>query len=182
MNQRKRSLFFEGYGVLNDTTLGLTLVIIAQNLLVRKEPLFLSLVDEGCVPPQKTLNVFPSQGNISVDKSNSLISKKAYMNARELGLTQVEAAYVAEISERTGQRIDAGKHRPNVGKVVESSNPRAPLTGVWSNELEPILRQEPRLQPMTLYEYLQEVSIFKCFAHYNVESKPGKSCTVHPPM
>lgn len=78
------------------------------------------------------------------------------MNARELGLTQVEAAYVAEISERTGQRIDAGKHRPNVGKVVESSNPRDPLAGVWSNELEPMLRQEPRLQPMTLYEYLQE--------------------------
>ena len=78
------------------------------------------------------------------------------MNARELGLTQVEAAYVAEISERTGQRIDAGKHRPNVGKVVESSNPRDPLAGVWSNEIEPMLRQEPRLQPMTLYEYLQE--------------------------
>lgn len=78
------------------------------------------------------------------------------MNARELGLTQVEAAYVAEISERTGQRIDAGKHRPNVGKVVESLNARDPLAEVWSSELEPMLRQEPRLQPMTLYEYLQE--------------------------
>jgi hypothetical protein len=27
------------------------------------------------------------------------------MNAREIGLTQAKAAYVAEISERTGQRI-----------------------------------------------------------------------------
>ena len=31
-----------------------------------------------------------------------------------------------------------------------------PLNGVWESELEPMLRKEPRLQPTTLYEYLQE--------------------------
>ena len=37
-----------------------------------------------------------------------LYQKRAYMNARELGLTQVTSSSIAEISERTGQRIDAG--------------------------------------------------------------------------
>ena len=78
------------------------------------------------------------------------------MNARQLGLTQAKAAYVADISERTGQRIDAGKHRPNVGTVKAPPNSRDPLAGVWEQELEPMLRRDPRLQPMTLYEYLQE--------------------------
>jgi hypothetical protein len=32
---------------------------------------------------------------------------RVYMNARELGLSQAEAAYVAEFSERSGQRIEA---------------------------------------------------------------------------
>ena len=78
------------------------------------------------------------------------------MNARELGLTQADAAYIADISERTGQRIESGTHRPNRGTVTEQSNHRDPLFGVWDNELEPMLRQEPRLKPMTLFDYLQE--------------------------
>ena len=78
------------------------------------------------------------------------------MNARELGLTQADAAFIAEISERTGQRIDSGNHRPHRGTVKEQPNHREPLAGVWDRELEPMLRQEPRLKPMTLFEYLQE--------------------------
>jgi hypothetical protein len=35
------------------------------------------------------------------------------MNASEIGLTPANAAYIAEISERTGQRIEAGQHQPN---------------------------------------------------------------------
>ena len=34
------------------------------------------------------------------------------MNARKLGLKQSDAAFIAEISERTGQRIEAGTHQP----------------------------------------------------------------------
>lgn len=78
------------------------------------------------------------------------------MNARKLGLTQADASFIADISERTGQRIDAGVHRPNVGKVSEPPHPRDPLADVWENELEPMLRREPRLKPKTLYEYLQD--------------------------
>lgn len=78
------------------------------------------------------------------------------MNARKIGLTQADAAYIAEISERTGQRIEAGKHRPNQGTVTECSSHRDPLAGVWEKALEPMLRREPRLKPMTLFEYLQD--------------------------
>ena len=78
------------------------------------------------------------------------------MNARKLGLTQADAAYIANISERTGQRIDAGTHCPNRGTVTERPHHRDPLAEVWESELEPMLRQEPRLKPMTLYEYLQD--------------------------
>jgi hypothetical protein len=78
------------------------------------------------------------------------------MNAREIGLTQAKAAYIAEISERTGQRIEAGTHQPNRGKVTSRSNTQDPLGEVWEKELEPMLKKEPRLKPMTLFEYLQD--------------------------
>jgi len=89
-------------------------------------------------------------------KAIHLYQKRAYMNARNLGLSQTDAAYIADISERTGQRIDAGQHRPNRGRVSVSPNHRDPLAEVWERELEPMLRREPRLKPMTLFEYLQE--------------------------
>ena len=78
------------------------------------------------------------------------------MNARKLGLTQLESSAMAEISERTGQRIDSGHHRTNRGTVVELPRSQDPLAAVWTSELEPMLRREPRLKPMTLFEYLKE--------------------------
>jgi hypothetical protein len=89
-------------------------------------------------------------------KAIHLYQTRAYMNAREIGLTQADAAYIAEISERTGQRIESGRHRPSQGKVAEVSSSQDPLAGVWENELEPMLRREPRLKPMTLFEHLQD--------------------------
>lgn len=85
-----------------------------------------------------------------------LYQERAYMNAREIGLTQAKAAFIADISERTGQRIEAGTHRPNRGAAKPGGSHQDPLAGVWENELEPMLRREPRLKPMTLFEYLQE--------------------------
>lgn len=78
------------------------------------------------------------------------------MNGRDLGLTQADAAYIAEISPRTGQRIEAGTHQPNRGRLQEQRTVPDPLAGVWEDELEPMLHRDPRLQPMSLYEYLQE--------------------------
>ena len=78
------------------------------------------------------------------------------MNARKLGLTQSASSTIAEISERTGQRIDGGHHRSNRGAVITAPQGRDPLAGVWEQELEPMLRREPRLKPTTLFEYLEE--------------------------
>jgi transcriptional regulator with XRE-family HTH domain len=62
------------------------------------------------------------------------------MNARNLGLSQAEAAYIAEISQRTGQRIEAGTHRPNRGTVRESSQSRD-LLGVKAAKILDFLRE-----------------------------------------
>lgn len=78
------------------------------------------------------------------------------MNARKRGSKQSEAAQIAEFSARTGQRIESGKHRPNRGRVRDWRTREDPLSGVWSEVLEPMLHREPRLTPTTLYEYLQE--------------------------
>jgi len=78
------------------------------------------------------------------------------MNARETGVTQVEAAALAQISRRSGQRIEAGEDRPNRGRVRDWRTTPDPLAAVWESELEPMLRREPRLKPTTLFEYLQE--------------------------
>jgi hypothetical protein len=88
-------------------------------------------------------------------KAIHIYQRKAYMNAREIGLNQSKAAYIAEISERTGQRIESGEHQPNRGKVDEN-NSKDPLGGIWEKELEPMLKKEPRLKPMTLFEYVQD--------------------------
>lgn len=78
------------------------------------------------------------------------------MNARKIGLNQAKAAYIAEVSERNLQRIESGQHQPNRGKVADRSPAQDPLGAVWEQELEPMLRKEPRLKPMTLFEYLQD--------------------------
>ena len=82
--------------------------------------------------------------------------RQMYMKARERGATQTEAAALAQISRRSGQRIESGKDRPNRGRVRDWRTKPDPLAEVWESELEPMLRREPRLKPTTLFEYLQE--------------------------
>ena len=78
------------------------------------------------------------------------------MKARETGATQVDAAALAQISRRSGQRIETGNYQPNRGRVRDWRTTPDPLSAVWESELEPMLRREPRLKPTTLFEYLQE--------------------------
>jgi hypothetical protein len=81
---------------------------------------------------------------------------RVYMNARHRGITQTHAAEIAEISRRSGQRIDAGVLRPERGQRPPQRTVADPLAEVWDKELEPMLVQEPKLKAMTLFEYLQE--------------------------
>lgn len=88
--------------------------------------------------------------------SIQLYQVQVYMNARKTGSTQAQAAAIAGISKRSGQRIETGKHQPERGRKRDWRTRSDPLERVWETELEPMLCQEPRLQPTTLYEYLQE--------------------------
>jgi hypothetical protein len=78
------------------------------------------------------------------------------MNARRRGITQADAAEIAEISCRSGQRIDAGRLQPQRGERKAQRTVRDPLAQVWDQELEPMLVREPKLKAMTLFDYLQE--------------------------
>lgn len=81
---------------------------------------------------------------------------KMYMKAREQGASQSNAAALVNISERSGQRIESGRHQQQRGKPRDWRTRTDPLEEVWTSELEPMLRDEPRLKPTTLFEYLQE--------------------------
>jgi len=78
------------------------------------------------------------------------------MNARRRGITQADAAEIAEISRRSGQRIDAGRLHPQRGEHKPQRTVPDPLAQVWDQELEPMLVREPKLKAMTLFDYLQE--------------------------
>lgn len=79
-----------------------------------------------------------------------------YMKARESGCTQETAAAKGGFSERTGRRIDAGEHQPQRGRPHDWRTRKDPLAQVWDSELVPLLQQQPQLQAMTLFEYLQQ--------------------------
>jgi hypothetical protein len=82
--------------------------------------------------------------------------EQTYMRAREEGCTQGISAAIADFSERSGRRIEKGDHQPQKGQERDWRTRIDPLVEVWAKELEPMLRREPRLEPTTLYEYLQE--------------------------
>lgn len=78
------------------------------------------------------------------------------MDARAVGQTQITAAAKAGFSERSGRRIEAGKHQMKKGQLRDWRTREDPIARVWEEELKPQLEREPRLEAMTLYEYLQE--------------------------
>ncbi len=84
-----------------------------------------------------------------------LISQKRYyMNLRNLGKTQIEAASCCNISERTARRIDKnGITQNDTGRNWKTRT--NPLQEVWS-ELESLLEIAPNLQPRTLFDYLED--------------------------
>jgi len=78
------------------------------------------------------------------------------MSARDAGCTQQTAAAKAGFSERSGRRIEAGVHQPKRGQPRDWRTRADPLAEVWNQELQPMLEREPRLEAMTLFEYLQD--------------------------
>ena len=78
------------------------------------------------------------------------------MDARDIGCTQLTAAAKAGFCERTGRRIDSGTHQPKQVQPRDWRTRADPLAEVWNSELEPMLKQQPKLEAMTLFEHLQE--------------------------
>ncbi len=85
-----------------------------------------------------------------------MYQQRVYMNAKEHGLSQQDAAAVAEFSVRTAQRMDANEWQQGSGEGTGVRTRPDPLNGLWEAELEAMLRAEPRLKPTTLFEHLQD--------------------------
>lgn len=77
-----------------------------------------------------------------------------YMNSRQAGYTQEQAADKAGISVRSARRIERGQRPEPVPRHWRTRID--PLEDVWQSELVPLLAQEPTLTGITLWEYLNE--------------------------
>lgn len=76
------------------------------------------------------------------------------MSSRNQGIIQLTAAGKAGISERSGRRIEKGEITAG-GKAQGTWQTRQdPFAGVWENEIVPMLEQNTDLQPLTLFEHL----------------------------
>jgi len=79
-----------------------------------------------------------------------------YMSKRQLGQSQETAAACAAISERSGRRIEKGERTPVPGERHWRTR-EDPLEAIWETELVPLLKKEPQLTGLTLWEYLEDV-------------------------
>jgi hypothetical protein len=81
---------------------------------------------------------------------------RRYMNARRQGHTQAVAAAKAGFSERTGRRINTDPILPSQRPSERTWRTREdPFTGVWEDDLLPMLRAVPHLRATTLLGELQ---------------------------
>jgi hypothetical protein len=77
-----------------------------------------------------------------------------YMKNRSNGKTQELSAAIAGISIKTGYRIEKGKRK---AQCPRSHRTRIdPFEKVWESELVSLLKQEPKLTGLTLWEYLDD--------------------------
>ena len=76
------------------------------------------------------------------------------MKSRQSGCTQETSAAKADISVRSGRRIEKGQ-RQNT-KERHWRTRKDPLAEVWELELIPLLEREPSLTGITLWDYLDE--------------------------
>ncbi len=83
---------------------------------------------------------------------------KLYMSHRKQpDHTQASSAAKAGISQRTARRIDTGKHQTGTTLPRQYKTRKDPLNGAFEKHLVPLLEVEPKLQPITLLEALEEL-------------------------
>jgi hypothetical protein len=81
---------------------------------------------------------------------------KLYMKYRQKEkLTQAASAAKVGISARSGYTIEHGRHYTQQPKQPRSYKTRtSPIDQIWTEELQPMLEENPDLQPSTLFIYL----------------------------
>lgn len=79
-----------------------------------------------------------------------------YMKSRKSGCTQETASAKAGISERSGRNIEKGRRQDPRTKNRHWSTRKDPLEKVWESDCVAMLESSPKLDPMTLLEYLQD--------------------------
>jgi hypothetical protein len=87
-----------------------------------------------------------------------ICQKRYYMKLRNLGERQIESAFKSDISVRTARRIDKSGASTILPKLNKRSwkTRKDPLLDIWESELKPLLEISPNLQPITLFEYLED--------------------------
>ncbi len=76
------------------------------------------------------------------------------MKHRSTGCSQELSAIKTGISVRSGRRIEKGEKSKK--KCRHWKTRKDPFEAVWSSELEPLLRKEPELRGISLWDYLDE--------------------------
>tara|TARA_R110000851_G_scaffold98223_2_gene212657 strand:+ start:7672 stop:7920 length:249 start_codon:yes stop_codon:yes gene_type:complete len=71
--------------------------------------------------------------------------------------TQSSAVAKAGFSSRTARRIDSGQHNPPL-LPRQYATRKDPLNGLFEQHIVPLLENEPSLQPITLFEKLEEIA------------------------
>lgn len=80
---------------------------------------------------------------------------KLFMKYRNQGNTQQQASAKVGISERSARRIDSGV-LPKQKQARPWRTRKDPFAGVWEQEILPRLEETPALEPITLFEDLQD--------------------------
>ncbi len=76
------------------------------------------------------------------------------MKSRQAGCSQEISAAKADISVRSGRRVEKGERQAT--KERDWRTRKDPLEAVWESELVPLLDREPSLTGITLWDYLDE--------------------------
>lgn len=82
--------------------------------------------------------------------------KRIYMSQRNQGKSQITAAAMAGISERSARRLEKGEIEPGQERNRHWRTRKDPFADVWESEIVPMLSSQPELKPKTLFEYLQD--------------------------
>jgi hypothetical protein len=82
---------------------------------------------------------------------------RLYMEHRKQGETQAAASAKAGLSQRTGRRIETGEV-PALEQTRRHWRTRKdPFAEVWDGEVVPLLKKQPALNAITLFEDLENM-------------------------